>query len=370
MQTRLTALTRHGIGVALLDAGNAHQSSPITVDEYPVRLPLNCLIADPQEDGADARLLVGTQGQGVWESRDGGATWNHVGLPGIIVKSLQRTPTRLLAGTKNPPLIYSSEDSGATWQEFTGFRNIPSRPLWFSPAEKPYTAYVMGVDQSPTAPAHLIAGMEAGAVVFSGDDGQNWTDHQPGAMRDCHAIGYHPHDGRYAYAVGGNSQGAALSRDGGATWINCRVGLEQRYAWSYAAHPNMPERWFVAAAPGPRQAHSDDGNAQAMIYRAVVPTGATNRSTASSSAANGSGSNQTGADPQRPTIWEPLHNGLPTPLPSMPYSLVIPHHQPDHIYAGLRNGAVYMSPDCGDHWLRLPLQFDGIRRTLLVEPAP
>jgi hypothetical protein len=339
MSTRLIALTRHGMGIA-----QPSTNGQWTVEEYSSPLPFTCLASagDEKSAGGPETLMAGTQGQGVWISADGGRKWEPLGLAGVIVKSIRVSPSHILVGTKNPPLIYISADHGATWQELTGFRNIPSRPYWFSPAEKPYTAYVMGVDHAPGKPDYLIAGMEAGAVVSRQDGGLTWSDHLAGTMRDCHAIGYHAHDTRYAYAVGGNGQGAAFSRDGGVTWADCREGMARRYAWAFAADPHDPELWFVAAAPGPREAHGDNGNAQAHIYRRYTP-----------------------GDPEQ-IGWEHLAGGLPQPLPSMPYSLVAPPDSPGLIYAGLRNGQVYRSHDFGDEWELLPVRFDGIRRTLLV----
>lgn len=368
MPTRLIALTSSGIGIASENATTQTENGQWTRQEYTVDLPLTCLAARAADGRSDPdALLAGTQGEGVWHSADGGQHWEPFALPGVIVKSITVTPERILVGTKNPPLIYACENAGTHagqhWNELTGFRAIPSRPYWFSPAEKPYTAYVMGVDHAAGNPNHLVAGMEAGAVVSSQNGGATWSDHQPGTMRDCHAIGFHPRDPHFAYAIGGSSQGAALSRDGGQSWIDCRAGLSRHYAWAFAADPQEPERWFVAVAPGPRQAHGDDGNAQAYIFRRARNNSNHNIGTQDTGAQN--------ADTQNTDTnnygWEQLGGGLPQPLPSMPYSLVIPPAQPGTLYAGLRNGQIYRSLDLGDHWELLPIRFDGIRRTLLVQ---
>src|SRR5688572_12892498 len=128
--------SRPGIARAeLLDDGSWHVAT--LLDGFDVR----CLARDPHN--ADT-VYAGTQGDGVLRSIDRGLTWYSAGLEGQIVKSLAISkvqPGMVVAGTK-PPLVYRSDDGGETWNEMAGFRRIPSRPLWRSPAEPPGTAYV------------------------------------------------------------------------------------------------------------------------------------------------------------------------------------------------------------------------------------
>jgi photosystem II stability/assembly factor-like uncharacterized protein len=301
---------------------------------------LRCLTADPRYPHI---LYAGMQGQGVLRSQDAGQTWQPAGLAGRIVKSLavsafpggNATGTgRVFAGTKSPPSIFMSMDGGVNWTELEAFRRIRSRWFWFSPAEPPFTAYVQGIALSPTDPNVLIAGIEAGAVVRSQDGGESWSDHRPGAARDCHTILFHPTNGEWAYEGGGT--GPAYSRDGGKTWRQPKDGLDRRYCWAVAADPAHPEVWYVSASPGPFKAHSRD-NAQAFIFRSVG-----------------------GAS------WEKLSGGLPQPLNSMPYALITDRSVPGHLYAGLSNGDVWFSEDYGDHWGKLPFNLGGIHTALIV----
>src|SRR5262249_9655624 len=132
---------------------------------------VRCLASDPLHSTV---AYAGTQGRGVLRSADGGKTWRPAGLDGRIVKSLavSRTePGVVYAGTK-PALVFRSRDGGKTWTELDAFRKIRSRWLWISPAEKPFTAYVQALAVSPNEPGIVLAGIEAGAVVRSSDDGQ------------------------------------------------------------------------------------------------------------------------------------------------------------------------------------------------------
>src|SRR5258706_5760338 len=69
---------------------------------------VRCLEVDPLNRQV---VYAGTQGQGMFRSEDGGRSWRPAGLQGVIVKSLaasRHQPGVVYAGTKSPPLIYST----------------------------------------------------------------------------------------------------------------------------------------------------------------------------------------------------------------------------------------------------------------------
>ncbi len=296
---------------------------------------VRCLALDPI---GSATVYAGTQGQGVFRSDDRGKTWRPAGLDGMIVNALAASPHEpgtLYAGTK-PTQVYLSEDAGASWSELTGFRRIPSRWWWRSPAEWPFTAYVQAIALSPDDPAVILVGIEAGAVVRSADGGMTWTDHRRGALRDCHSMTFHASQGGWLYEAGGSGSGAAYSRDAGQTWTQLREGLDRHYGWACAADPARPDVWYISASRGPMQAHSD-GRAEAFIFRSKE------------------------GEP-----WQKLSGGLPQPLDHMPYALLTDPAAPGHLYAGLSNGEVWRSADYGETWEKLPFGLGGIHRSLLM----
>jgi photosystem II stability/assembly factor-like uncharacterized protein len=260
-------------------------------------------------------VWAGTEGGGVLRSIDAGASWTPAGLGGKVVKALAVSPAgRIYAGT-NPAAIFASEDEGSSWRELVGFRRV-RRWFWFSPAERPFSAYVLGLALDRET---VIAGIEAGAVVRSTDGGETWQHHRPGALRDCHSLATAP--GRF-YEAGGSGGGAARSIDGGLTWTR-PAGHDRHYGWASAGDPVDPDLWYFSAAPGIR-AHSDD--AGAAIYRC------------------------------RGDRAVPVAGGRPNPLRSMPYALIA-GPEPGSLVAGFANGEVRESADAGDSWrplLRLP----------------
>jgi hypothetical protein len=232
--------------------------------------------------------------------------------------------------------VFFSLDYGQHWEEIPSFRNIVSRRFWFSPAEKPFSAYVHGIALSPIDPKVILVGIESGAVVRSIDGGKTWQDHRPGALRDCHSITFHASDGAWAYEAGGTGAGVAISRDGGNTWNQTKAGLDRHYGWACAADPHNPATCYASISPSPFKAHSD-GNAQAYIYRSTT-----------------SGK------------WQKLGGGLPEPLNQMPYALLTNANEPGCVYAGMSNGDVWRSQNQGDRWEQLPFNMIGIRRQMIM----
>lgn len=295
---------------------------------------VRCLAADPHNRNV---VYAGTQGNGVLRSDDRGKTWDPVGMKDHVVKAIAVSPAEpglIVAGTK-PPSVFVSRNGGLHWAELVSFRKM-RRWFWFSPAEKPFTAYVQGIALSPTDPKVIFAGIEAGAVVCSTDGGNTWQNHRKGALRDCHSIIFHASSGDWVYEGGGTGAGASFSRDAGNTWTQSKQGLDRHYGWAAAADPARPDIWYVSLSPGPMKAHSTD-NAQAYIFRSI-----------------GGGT------------WEKLSGGLPQPLNHMPYALLTDSGAPRHLYAGLSNGDVWHTSDYGDHWQQLPVNLGSIWTAMIM----
>lgn len=296
-------------------------------------LAVTTLAADPTDSST---LYAGTQKDGLYRSTDKGQTWQPLSLAGRAVKAIAVSPhdrNTLYAGVR-PAALFKSIDGGQSWHELTGFGRIPNRWWWFSPAEPPFRAYVNALAVSPTEPDVVLAGVELGAVVRSADGGRTWSRHRRGAIRDCHALQFHPGAGQWAYEAGGTGGGAAVSRDGGQTWHQPRAGLAKHYGVACAADPARPEVWYVAVAPSPGKAYGQ--SPEAYLYRT-------------------SG----GADWQ-PIGWE-AH-----PMGEFPQALVTVPDAAGHLYAGTTHGHIRHSSDYGDTWRKLPLNLGSIGSSLLV----
>jgi hypothetical protein len=304
------------------------------VEELLAGLPVTCLASDPRDS---RRIYAGTRQQGIWRSDDCGRTWDAAGLRGPEIKSLAASPhdpNLLYAGAKGA-LLYHSQDGGKSWAELEGFRDIPNRWWWFSPAEPPdRRPYINAIAPSPADPDVLLAGIEFGAVVRSQDGGRSWSRHRRGALRDCHSLKFHAANGDWAYEAGDTGGGASFSRDGGRSWQKSNRGFAKKYGVVCGADPESPEVWYACVAPSPFKAFSD--KSEAYLYRSTGGAG-----------------------------WQPI-GWTDHPLTSTPTALVTLPGKPGQLYAGLYNGEVWHSADYGDSWRRMPFNLGGVWFSMIV----
>ena len=291
-----------------------------------------CLAVDP----ARAEVVyAGARGSGVWRSDDGGRLWERLEFPQQDVFSVAVSPVdgAVYAGCE-PSMLFRSDDGGRSWRELEALRRLPSAPTWSFPP-RPWTSHVRWIAPSPHDAGVLLVGIELGGLMRSEDGGETWADHAPGAQRDVHSLAWHSVVGERAYEAAGG--GAAWSFDGGRTWRAADEGRDRHYTWALAADPTDPDCWYVSASPGPRNAHAN-GRAQAHLYRWRAEG-----------------------------RWERLSGGLPQPLDAMPYALVA---HDGRVFAGLSDGALYVSEDAGSSWTRASLSGDRLSRIVALVAAP
>src|SRR4051794_8867930 len=218
----------------------------------------------PGAVGVDgARVLVGTQGDGAWLSRDDGASWERVDLPeeDVFSVAIGAADGALYAGTE-PSRLFVSRD-GARWDELEALQDIPSRERWSFPP-RPWTHHVRWIAPDLHRAERLLVGIELGGVMRSDDGGATFSDHRLGAKLDTHTLAWHPRAGGVAYQAAGD--GAAWSHDGGLSFHAADAGRDLRYCWALAVDPSEPDHWYVSAASGPRAAHAGE-HARGRLYR-------------------------------------------------------------------------------------------------------
>jgi photosystem II stability/assembly factor-like uncharacterized protein len=271
-----------------------------------------CLAVDPADPDT---LYAGLREGGVRMTRDGGRTWLDCRLPepGVFSLAVSAADGAVYAGTE-PSRLFRSNDRGESWRELEALLELPSRPTWRFPP-RPWTSHVRWIAPSPHDAELILVGIELGGLMRSADGGETWQDHRPGAQPDVHSLAWHPRARSRAYEAGGG--GAAYSEDAGETWRRADDGRDRHYTWSVAVDPEDPELWYVSASTGPFAAHGR-GDPQARIYRRRAD------------------------EP-----WLELADGLPEPLPAMPYALVAADGR---LFAGLANGEIWESGDRGDTW--------------------
>jgi hypothetical protein len=158
-----------------------------------------------------ATLYAGTDGEGVFKSADGGATWAAInsGLPDLSVVALAigpTTPSTLYASVFGSG-VFKSTDGGASWAGVNaGLTSLQIAALTINPA----------------APATLYAGSSGGGVFTSADGGASWAPINTGLTDlNVYALAINPTTTSILYA--GTLHGVFKSTNGGVSWA--AVGL-------------------------------------------------------------------------------------------------------------------------------------------------
>jgi len=168
----------------------------------------------------DYTICIGTVGQGLWQSPDGGESWVRMRTPFPLesrVRALTRHPTEphtLFAGADSG--LYLSRDNGAAWAHVSAPE--PRLNIW-------------SLAVVPTDPETLFAGTSPSAVYRSRDGGHQWEPLALELAEEC-AIGtprvtatvVDPDDPRLVWA-GVEIDGVHRSLDGGDTWTRVAGGL-------------------------------------------------------------------------------------------------------------------------------------------------
>ena len=280
-----------------------------------------CLAVDPNDVNT---VFAGLRTGGARKTTDGGRTWHDCSppQPGVFSLAVSAQDGAVYAGTE-PSALFRSDDGGRTWRELDALLALPSRPTWRFPP-RPWTSHVRWIAPSPHDADLLLVGIELGGLMRSTDGGASWQEHRPGAQRDVHSLTWHPREAGRAYEAGGG--GAAFSDDAGETWHAADEGRDRHYTWSVAVDPDDPELWYVSASTGPFAAHGGR-DPQARIYRRDAGE------------------------------WHALSDGLPDPIPAMPYALVAADGR---LFAGLADGQIWRSDDRGDSWRKCTLAGDAL----------
>jgi hypothetical protein len=229
-----------------------------TVHEQPFRLGGNEAGRGSGErlqvDPANARVLVlGTTGDGLLKSTDGGAKFSALGLPGKHVSLVLFDPAAagkvLFAGSVDQPGLYVSRDSGAHFErEASAPAQIPQRAA-FGPDGTLFVSFAVGGGQWAPNPGGL-----RGGSVWKRTPAGVWSDITPqtpnGQSYAYGALDVDPR-GRVVTSMLRESWDGAgdelyLSVDAGAHWI----ALSSRSEHDTRSHPWLAQRLAGVEAMG------------------------------------------------------------------------------------------------------------------------
>ena len=296
-----------GQGIRLLDAPETAQASLETE-------AISCLTAGPNGAGH----VVAGSANGVFESADGGRTWDHV-LAGHDVRSIAFAGDGTLYVGTNPTSIYRRKSGQSAFENLESIDGLPSRYSWAFPVA-PHLPNIRGLAASHDDPHGIYAGVEVGGVIASNDGGDSWRELRVGLQPDIHALVSAPGQSDLLYTATG--VGMYRSSNAGYSWESVCEGLHAVYTTPVGVHPEDSSIVLTAANTGrPRHWYHRPEGAMAVMYRSTD-----------------------GAD-----SWQPMMKGMPETLVGAIYQFVI-DAKDGTAYAATGDGKVLAGPDAGERW--------------------
>jgi photosystem II stability/assembly factor-like uncharacterized protein len=269
--------------------------------------------------GNDNNLYLGTE-QGLYRSDDGADNWRRVESPlnGLQIWSILLLPTApevILVGTC-PSRIFRSPDGGRTWSE-ADVRIRPDCPRIIH-------TRVTSLCAHPTNPQKVWAGVEIDGVYRSRDGGQSWQAVGKGlSSQDIHALTFVPGSNRL---IATTNNDVNVSLDEGDTWQPLRLpqALSSPYFRGLAQHGGNPDILLLGNGDAP-----------------PGTTGFVSRSLDGG------------------TTWQPAQ--MPGRSNSTMWNFAAHPDDPDLVYASSVSGQVYCSTEGGASWTKLAREFGEIR---------
>ncbi len=223
-----------------LDGGDTFKRAS---DGMFVECHVRALAIHPQND----RILYLGSEQGLYRSDDGADNWTRVESPlnGLQIWSillLPSAPEVILVGTC-PSRIFRSGDGGRTWAEASA-RIRPDCPRIIHTRVTSFCAH-------PNDPRTVWAGVEIDGVFRSRDAGRSWEAVGKGlSSQDIHALAFVPDGGRL---LASTNNDVNVSLDEGETWQPLRLhqALPLPYFRGLAQRCDNPKALFLGNGDAP-----------------------------------------------------------------------------------------------------------------------
>ena len=320
-------------------------------------------------------ILVGTVGQGIMRSADGGENWGRIGIGAglhsdAMVRTLLNTPPSpeiIFAGTDKG--LVRSDDAGKTWHQVDS-------PL------NDYTVWALAAD--PKDPNLMFAGTGTptpAALFRSSDAGKTWEKSSMEAAAECPNVGVPRVTGiavdpmtHNDVWVGLEVDGLRHSSDGGDTWETINGAIPNPDVHNVAVAGGPPKTVVVVVNNDVYTSTDNGGNWDRLGIKEVFPytyprgilvqPGNSNNIfvTIGDSTPGRVGTVMRSQDTGK--TWESL------PLPVEPNSAMwvvnAQAAEPQVMFAGSRYGYMYRSEDSGDSWTKLWREFSEISSVLWV----
>jgi photosystem II stability/assembly factor-like uncharacterized protein len=279
-------------------------------------------------------------GSAIWKSTDLGETWTHSseGLQYDDGRRLSKVSTlsaahgRVLVGVEAPG-IFESSDGGETWQLYSTLAGQPGSEVWDNPENQPPGHLgISAITADPENRDRVWAIVQGIGLFETADDGKTWTPRNRGLRadwpREHEEVGFCVHkmvrsraDGTRMFQQ--NHVGMHRSDDEGASWTEITEGLPTEFGFAAAAHPHDRDTFHVIPLDPGHGRTMPDG--KATVWRT--------RDAGSS--------------------WQPLTNGLPQQdayLGVLREAMAADTYDTPGYYFGTSTGQLFASADDGESW--------------------
>lgn len=315
--------------------------------------PIYHVVYDRDAGAIYAAAASEWHGAGVWRSTDLGESWqlsseglSYEGADGELrlskVSGLTAAHGRLLAGAESVG-VFESRDGGASWSLLSTLEGQPGRDRWNDPASQPPGHLGLpAILAHPEASTRFFAIVQGVGIFETTDDGSSWTPRNRGLRADwplenpevgycVHKLVMSPADHERLYQQ--NHCGMHRSDDGGQSWLEITEGLPSDFGFAAAAHPHDRDTFYVIPL--------DPGHGRCMPEgRAAVWR---TRDAGSS--------------------WQRLDRGLPQEgahLGVLREGMAIDGLDVPGLYVGTSTGQVFASADEGETWMEIASYLPGI----------
>src|SRR5919201_546758 len=303
--------------------------------------PVYHAVHDPESGTIYAAAASEWHGSSVWRSGDLGETWEHSseglnygedGKKLSKVSSLAAAHGRVLVGAEQVG-IFESRDGGATWALLSTLEGEPGSESWNDPDKQPPGHLgVSAIHPDPDDAQRFWAIVQGYGLFETSDDGKTWTPRNRGLRADwpreheevrfcVHKLARSRVDGDRFFQQ--NHVGVHRSDDGAHTWTEITEGLPSEFGFAAAAHPHDRDTFYVIPVDPGHGRVMQDGRAAVWRTRDAGST------------------------------WQRLDDGLPQRdayLGLLREGMRMDDRDAPGLYFGTSTGQVFASTDEGDSW--------------------